>query len=376
MVPAFPQEMADQVIDHLWDDPKALEACSLSCRSWLPSSRTHLHRTIRVHDGEHFARFQQLLKCVPVIACYVRQLAIGGRTVPADAHRTVRTDTWLSEVAPLLEKFERLEELQLTRLHWNAFQGSPLYASLARIKRLVIVDARFHEWADVRDLLSAMSSLQELTFHRVCWDIPTRHARESIPLGNVIPSLRSLVLDSGPPHDSILHTLLASNDELGLRNLSLRWCYRNDTKALGDLLRASGASLERLHLELPNGLVEEAVSRHEIDLVANSALRYVHFDGLHLPGYCAWVPILLSQVPSERLETVEMSIMSRRVEDLASFDWERLNAVFAQRRFFGVKLVLNINYAIGMAYGTDAMKTLMAYMPDLAMRATISVVSL
>ena len=45
-VPRMPQEVVDQVIDHLHDDMKALRACSLVCRAWTPASSVHLFTTL------------------------------------------------------------------------------------------------------------------------------------------------------------------------------------------------------------------------------------------------------------------------------------------------------------------------------------------
>ncbi|KAF8504129.1 hypothetical protein JB92DRAFT_2738567, partial [Gautieria morchelliformis] len=41
-----PQELIDAVIDNLHEDHGALLACSLVCRSWLPSSQRHLFRRV------------------------------------------------------------------------------------------------------------------------------------------------------------------------------------------------------------------------------------------------------------------------------------------------------------------------------------------
>ena len=44
----LPQELTDIVIDYLHDDTSSLQACSVVCRSWLPSSHWHLFYKIRV----------------------------------------------------------------------------------------------------------------------------------------------------------------------------------------------------------------------------------------------------------------------------------------------------------------------------------------
>lgn len=44
----FPQEIIDMIVDYLYDSKKALFACSLVSRSWLPSSRVHLFQTLNI----------------------------------------------------------------------------------------------------------------------------------------------------------------------------------------------------------------------------------------------------------------------------------------------------------------------------------------
>lgn len=49
----FPQELFDQVIDHLHDDKDALRQCSLVSRNWLPSSSFHLFERVSYPPCHH-----------------------------------------------------------------------------------------------------------------------------------------------------------------------------------------------------------------------------------------------------------------------------------------------------------------------------------
>ncbi|THU77232.1 hypothetical protein K435DRAFT_702847, partial [Dendrothele bispora CBS 962.96] len=46
--PRVPPEMIDALIDSARDSPSILKACSLVARSWLPRSRMHLFRSMRL----------------------------------------------------------------------------------------------------------------------------------------------------------------------------------------------------------------------------------------------------------------------------------------------------------------------------------------
>ena len=45
--PALPQELIDNIIDHLHDDPLTLKSCSLVCKSWMPSATYHLFQEVK-----------------------------------------------------------------------------------------------------------------------------------------------------------------------------------------------------------------------------------------------------------------------------------------------------------------------------------------
>ena len=56
----LPPELFDETLDHLWDDPKALQACSLTCRAWVPTARLHLFRTVRLSSPSTCADFASI----------------------------------------------------------------------------------------------------------------------------------------------------------------------------------------------------------------------------------------------------------------------------------------------------------------------------
>ena len=84
---AFPLELVDWVIDHLYDDKSSLRRCALVSRSWLNTSRYHLFRTLIVRPrrentaaGQEFTAFRSFLRDTPHISFHIRELGLG------DAH--------------------------------------------------------------------------------------------------------------------------------------------------------------------------------------------------------------------------------------------------------------------------------------------------
>lgn len=48
--PRFPPELCDLIIDFLYNSSYTLRACALVCRSWLPTSRSHLFSKVHINN--------------------------------------------------------------------------------------------------------------------------------------------------------------------------------------------------------------------------------------------------------------------------------------------------------------------------------------
>lgn len=59
--PVFLAELFDLFLDNLHDDPIAIGACSLVCKSWMIRARCHLFRTVDLHLG-NIAAFLKLFQ--------------------------------------------------------------------------------------------------------------------------------------------------------------------------------------------------------------------------------------------------------------------------------------------------------------------------
>lgn len=115
----FPQEIIDNVIDHLHQDKSTLKSCSLVCRAWDPSSSWHLFEVLhprhrykqdkrgrwRIAVRMKFATFIQLLS--PRICRAVRRLEMEPRSVSVPL---VCND--VSELEVILDLLPSLQVLQ------------------------------------------------------------------------------------------------------------------------------------------------------------------------------------------------------------------------------------------------------------------------
>lgn len=280
----LPPEIFDEAIDHLWDDPKSLEACSLTCRAWVPSSRLHLFRTVRVRNTEDCTSLSLLLESSPVIARCVRKLTICAEYAGFDADgRGMEDDAWVNEASGLLKKLTRVNSLALSRVAWSSLHSETklAFAELFKtVKYLFLFEVRFDASGDVLDFLSAFPELNELYFHGVSWthESPTPQLLAPRSQGDEERMhLSYLFLDPRSSPTLVTEWLLNHPSEQRLRNIQLCWREIENSKALGDLLQASGSALERLTIEFPLGLSEEC---ERTDLVTHHSVGSPHHCSL------------------------------------------------------------------------------------------------
>lgn len=386
--PVFPPELFDETLDHLWDDPKALSACSLTCRAWVPTTRLHLFRTVRLDSESSCTEFSALLQSTPAIARCVRKLTISAQYsgVGTDA-RGREDDGWVNSSAPIartLGAHSRVNTLAFSRLRWTSLdQGTrDAYKALFKgVKTLLLFEVRFHTSGDVLEFLDAFPDLEELYFHAVSWDFesapPADPASASDWLsmqtrtsaGDKKMHLSYLFLDPRSSPTLVTEWILSHPFEQKLRTIQLCWREMDTTKALGDLLQASGSSLERLQIEFPSGITEEgtrratfatldtdsaiAVLHNHVSLVHNTSLRSLSFGGLDVTLDSArtflsthlfpWVASMLADLHSPLLREVTFELETPDAEGLHGLDWARIDTELSKLEFTGLTVRFYVN---------------------------------
>ncbi|OCH92083.1 hypothetical protein OBBRIDRAFT_751976 [Obba rivulosa] len=363
MTVMLPPELVDETIDHLWDDPVSLKACSLTCRSWVPSSRLHLFRTVRLRNGTECTRFETLVTNTPAIARCVRQLTLSAEYRGVDGQgQPVHDDEWIDTAAELARKLERVTTLGLSRVRWYALQPETQRAFkglFKNVKTLFLFEVRFDTSKDVLDFLSAFPVLASLYFHGVSWhnDLLGHATLDDLKKltgkaehGRM--QLSYLFLDSRSSPTLVTEWLLNHPTEQRLRTIQLCWRELESMKSVGDLLHASGASLERLQVEFPSGVPEGVVLEDQLSLAQNTGLRSLHFGGLSVRVDTArtflarrlfpWVLGMLSQLRSTRLEEITFELEITTVHDLDRLDWERMDAILSRLEFLGIEVTFYV----------------------------------
>ncbi|EKM55204.1 uncharacterized protein PHACADRAFT_120331 [Phanerochaete carnosa HHB-10118-sp] len=369
--PMLPPELFDETLDHLWDDTNALRTCSLVCRDWVPTTRLHLFRTVRLSSETACTEFSALSENSPAIARCVRKLTISAQYsgVGADS-RGIEDDEWVNasaEIARTLGVHGRVNTLALSRLRWTSLEQCTrdAYKAVFRgVKTLLLFEVRFHASGDVLEFLDAFPDLEELYFHAVSWDFESAapaspvSAVEWISRAQLLESdkkmhLSYLFLDPRSSPTLVTEWILSHPLEQKLRTIQLCWRELDNTKALGDLLQASGSSLERLQVEFPAGIAEETVLHNHVSLIHNTSLRSLSFGGLDVTVDSSrtflsthlfpWVTLMLDDLQSPFLREVTFELETPDIQGLTGLDWPRIDAELSKREFSGLTVRFYVN---------------------------------
>ncbi|TBU35415.1 hypothetical protein BD311DRAFT_1947 [Dichomitus squalens] len=359
----LPPELCDQTIDHLWDDLESLRACSLTCKDWLPGSRYHLFRNVRLRHSDDVTRFRALLTSSPGIAPCVRKLSLSAdydRSAEDGAAR--EDDAWVNSAAELFPMLQHVTTLALARVRWHALSGDTraAFAGLFKsVRQLFLFEVSFDASRDVVAFLSAFPALQELYFQAVSWandspspfDDPGAELRPDAMLDTSRMQLSYLFLDPKSSPTLVTEWLLQRPDEQRLQTIQLCWRELDNTKSVGDLLQASGSSLESLQVEFPAGLSADAAIQNHLSLAHNTGLRALHFGGLDVRasgGFVShrlfpWVTVMLSQVRSRHLQEVSFALEIASVDDLLALDWARIDRDLSREEFHGLMVMFYVS---------------------------------
>ncbi|KDQ58640.1 hypothetical protein JAAARDRAFT_128336, partial [Jaapia argillacea MUCL 33604] len=167
----FPQELVDNIIDHLHGDIIMLRACALTSRHWLPTARYHIFHRISIWTDIDLARFLHLLHTAPHTAPYISILSLG--ECP---------DTWAQHLLLLQQLLPNVNELIVNNLDFFDTCDEMLdffYNHFPWIKSLQLFGSFVGNAKDFVDLLHAKPNLESILL------------RTSISTNSLTPQLRS-----------------------------------------------------------------------------------------------------------------------------------------------------------------------------------------
>lgn len=277
--PRLPQELVDHIIDHLHDAPLTLSNCSLTSRTWLPTSRLHIFSKIvfkasplyTAPPNELCKRLYHLLTSTPDIISNIRELEIcegsptGGAASPGCSTTWVATERTLPPLLKMLTNLQRLEFGSRTTLHWGILplplQSAIFYVfGLPSLRYVRLKSWSFPNFSDLTELLAFCQNLKGLALSdtRVCGDGEVDHGKElDIAGADRLPEsddthrcrLDFLTIDH-VDFGYLGYWLLSQRSTVEIKSLrELRVAHFYDVTAVERLLMATGSSLEHFHLK-------------------------------------------------------------------------------------------------------------------------------
>lgn len=236
MIPELPQELIDQIIDHLHNDEKALYECSLVSHDWLDASRVHkfakitLGRTKRANvDSYHGV----------VAAPYIQELTL-----------------YDSPSRPIPTSFANVRRLRLVGGVVPGVEDIPSLLPFPMLNELTLIQCKLNDFNHLAHLLHNFPRLSNLTT-RLRYTLAAPGEIKDLPIGDgdschsftgslVIDEARARrVMESGIK--MFIHLLPALPGGVHFRSIDII-TRRLDVTELNALLKACGSNLETLDL--------------------------------------------------------------------------------------------------------------------------------
>jgi hypothetical protein len=165
----IPQEIIDQVIDHLYNDRETLRTCALVCRSWVPSSRYHLFGNVDISFLEwgQPSRYSSLIGHLDHPLCTfapsIRVLCINVSTDDGDARLWFLSDDWLDPLIPYLSKLLSVKTLVGISIggwpnnHWHR-----LFKATSFVNQITHLSLRYSDFVSFEQCMETIHSFPSL----------------------------------------------------------------------------------------------------------------------------------------------------------------------------------------------------------------------
>lgn len=177
----IPGEIIDFIIDHLHTDQLSLFACSLTCRTWLPSTRYHLFSRV-ILRGRNIASFSELLE-YPLnnIAFVVQLLAIWPFDLADSNFPNIGATVVLPILPSLTAHLHSVKSLSLSRMDWTWCSVEILrdtLSNLGGVDALELDTVIVRGLAEAVEILCAFPLLKSISLDSLIWD---RHDSDHSP---------------------------------------------------------------------------------------------------------------------------------------------------------------------------------------------------
>lgn len=250
-------EIYDKIIDSFHSSKYSLSACSLVCKSWLPTCRYHLFFNVTLSP-----KLVEFLCSSPhaitSVTPYIRNVAFGGTWSMAQRNEY--------DAVSILLNLDGVCGLALEIWNWGYLDPRSAATLLKaegsvfkNVTKVHLKNTRFPSFPLLTTFLAGFSAMEDLSFHNVSWDLveknptPRLTALEGSDRPFCPSQLKELRVVS-----SLLKPILCwiFGEEIGcaessipaLRLLAIPEVLQSDLNMVGSILRGLGSSL--CHLEV------------------------------------------------------------------------------------------------------------------------------
>ena len=277
---AFPPELVDAIIDQIHLDvvyhdtdqyqaaqrsrKRALDACSLVSKSWLPRSRSHLFQSItllRELVRESLTFVALLHAPLSTIAPYVQELCLN------EARGRYKSEVrWLNAALPRLTVLSAIMSLVVDAARFDVLEiedTTSFFGSFQMLRKLDLSDCTFATSEQLIEVLGAIPSLEYLRLYKVTispkWNIDDlfdilcleagRYPREAFDLSSYssTPSrLHTLVFSHAFAVREVLQWLVKNTPVPPIQTLQLYIHQIEDLQHVAEFLQVLGPSVTNL----------------------------------------------------------------------------------------------------------------------------------
>ncbi|KAH9924369.1 hypothetical protein B0H21DRAFT_826734 [Amylocystis lapponica] len=322
----LPQELCDNIMDHLWDDPITLKACSLVCLDWVPTTRIHLFHTIRI-SPERAAIYADVIESPFVdFTPHVRGLVLD--------HSDVRFS--LPAFPQWVKRFRNIESLTVQYSGFHRMADSyraDLVAFFPKLSALKLHSVHFVRWQHMWGLLGAFPKLE--TLHVVdgydgMYLLPVLFSAGAVPARmQKSAQIKDLLLQTRM-FSGLMNWLTKSPSGFRPRTLDLKKVDFGVGPETMDLLDAVAPSLETLRISMTTLKYLLRHFPHRLfSFLRKSRLRTFHVYDLPLffnrhgemPKASYWLPRILSRLNLVRMERLVLTIDFGTMNSLEAMGW-------------------------------------------------------
>ena len=242
----LPGELIDQIIDHLHDDISSLQACCLTCRTWMPSARIHLFCDVLL-TTERAAAFALLLDASPDISLFVKRLNIQGDASQLYS-KSGYIETIVPTIAPKLTRLStlRIDSVTLAHLHPKAL--SALIDGFPVLKTLSLSSVTFEKFRDFAALVIAHPLIERLDLGHIWWSGVVNSASRWDDVFHAYPDSRSRLrcISLNDTSFNVLDWILSHYRVLPIHTFSHSTITTRLVPQIARFLNKVGPSLEHL----------------------------------------------------------------------------------------------------------------------------------